>query len=147
MSLKETRLKDPVKRAVPSQQLSGAFRPDPGCARQFVRRVTAERNKVRHLLWIDAISLPDLFGPDAREFATPRRVKDRCGRRGELKGISIAAGYYGGAACALLSGDCGGEKVIGFETCSFSVHKPKGGDNFRQDIYCQLGFWCSAIGR
>ena len=49
----------------------------PGGARQFVRRVTAKRDKVRHLLWINAISLPNLFGPDAREFAAPRRVEDR----------------------------------------------------------------------
>ena len=72
LSLKETGLKDAVKRAVPPQQLRSAFRSDPGSARQFVGRVTAERNKVRYLFWIDAISLPDLFGPDAREFAAPR---------------------------------------------------------------------------
>ena len=90
----------PIKRAVPPQQLRGAFWPDPGRARQFVRRITAERNEVRHLVWINAISLPDLFGPDAREFATPRRVEDRRARRGELKGIPIATGHQGGATTA-----------------------------------------------
>jgi hypothetical protein len=95
LSLKQTRLKDPLKRIVPSQQLSGAFRTDPGRARQFVGRVTAERDKVRHLLWIDAISLPDLFGPYAREFATPRRVQDTRAWRGELKGIPVAASHKG----------------------------------------------------
>ena len=67
--MKETRLKDAIKRAVSPQQLRGAFWPDPGSATQFVRRVTAERNKVRNRGWIDGISLPDPFGPDAREFA------------------------------------------------------------------------------
>src|ERR1700722_9969049 len=76
LSSKEACAKDPIKRAIPPQQLRGAFWPDAGRARQFVRRVTAERNEVRHLVWINAISLPDLFGPDAREFATPRRVED-----------------------------------------------------------------------
>jgi hypothetical protein len=65
MCLKEIGLEDAIKRAVPPQQLRSAFRPDPGGARQFVGRVTAERDKVRYLLWIDAISLPDLFGPYA----------------------------------------------------------------------------------
>jgi hypothetical protein len=45
-----------------SKQLRGACWPDPGSAWQFVRRVTAERNEVRNLGWIDGISLPDLFG-------------------------------------------------------------------------------------
>jgi len=52
--------------------------------------IAAERNEVRHLFWIDAISLPDLFGPNARNFAAPRRVQDRCAWRGELKSIPIA---------------------------------------------------------
>jgi hypothetical protein len=56
-----------------------------GSARKFVRGITAERNEVRHLVWIDAISLPDLFGPDARYFPTPRRADDRSARRGERK--------------------------------------------------------------
>ena len=76
LSLKETCIKDPIKRAVPPQQLRGAFWPDPGSARQFVRGITSERDKVRHLVWIDAISLPDLFGADAREFAAPRGIED-----------------------------------------------------------------------
>ena len=73
--MKETCIKDAIKRAVPPQQLRSAFRSDAGGARQFVGRVTAERNKVRHLVWIDAISLPDLFGPDAREFPAPRGIR------------------------------------------------------------------------
>jgi hypothetical protein len=91
--LKETGLKDPIKRAVPLHQLSGAFWPNPGGAGQFVGRITPERNEVRYLFWIDAISLLDLFRPDARNFAAPRRVEDRRAWRGELKGISIAAGH------------------------------------------------------
>jgi hypothetical protein len=68
LSFKETGLEDPLKGTVP---LSGAFRADSGSARQFVRRVTTERNEVRHLVWIDALSLPDLFRPDARYFPAP----------------------------------------------------------------------------
>jgi hypothetical protein len=104
--LKETCIKDAIKRSVPPHQLSCVYWPDSGRARQFVRRVTAERDKVRHLLWINAIPLLDLFGPDAREFAAPRRVQDSRAWRNELEGISITAGDYGSAACTLLSGDC-----------------------------------------
>jgi hypothetical protein len=67
--LKETSIEDTIKRAVPPQQLRGAFPSDPGSSRQFVRRITAECNKLRHSVWINARSLPGLFGPDAREFA------------------------------------------------------------------------------
>jgi hypothetical protein len=73
--LKEPCIKDAIKRSVPPQQLRCAFRADAGRARQFVRRIPAERDEVRHLIWIDAISLPDLFRPDAREFTTPRGVR------------------------------------------------------------------------
>ena len=73
--MKETGFEDTIKRAVPPQQLRSAFRADAGRARQFVRRIPAERDEVRHLIWIDAISLPDLFRPDAREFTTPRGVR------------------------------------------------------------------------
>ena len=132
--MKETCIKDPIKRPVPPQQLRGAFWPDPGSARQFVRGITSERDKVRHLVWIDAISLLDLFGPDAREFATPRRVQDTRAWRGELKGIAIAAGHNGSAARTLLSGDCGGEKVVCFEPWGFGVGKPKDGDKIGQDV-------------
>jgi hypothetical protein len=76
LSLKETGFEDPLKRAVPLHQLSGAFWSDSGGARQFVGRVPPSRNEVRHLLGIDAISLPDLFRPDARNFPATRRVED-----------------------------------------------------------------------
>jgi hypothetical protein len=78
LDLKQTRLQDRIKRAVPPQQLRGAFWSDPGSAKQFVRGVTSERNEVRYLVWTDALSLPDLFRPGAREFAAPRRIKYRC---------------------------------------------------------------------
>ena len=100
--------------------------------------ITAWRDNVRHLIWIDAISLSDLFGPDAREFPARRRVKDCCGWRGELKGISIAASDYGSAACGLLSGDCGGEKVVRLEPRGFGVCEPKGGDKIWLDISCSI---------
>ena len=128
MGLKETCLKGPIKRAVPTQELSGAFRTHSGSARQFVRRITAERNEVRHLVWID------LFRPDARYFPAPRRVEDRCARRRKLKGIPIAARQQGRAACTLLSSNRGGEKVVCFEPWGFGVRKPKRGDKFGQDI-------------
>jgi hypothetical protein len=68
LSFKETGLKDSIKRAVPLHQLGRAFWPDSGSARQFIRGVTAERDEVRHSVWIDAVSLPDLLRPDARYF-------------------------------------------------------------------------------
>jgi hypothetical protein len=59
LCLKETGLEDPIKRAVPLHQLSGAFRTESGSARQFVRGITAERNEVRiiflaHSTWLRA---------------------------------------------------------------------------------------------
>ena len=56
----------------------------------------------------------------------------------ELKGISITAGDYGSAACTLLSGDCGGEKVVRLEPRGFGVCEPKGGDKIWQDISCSI---------
>jgi hypothetical protein len=79
-----------------------------------------------YLLRIDAISLPHLFRPDARDFAAPRRVEDRCALRGELKGISIAARHQRGPASPLLSSNRGGEKVIRLEAWGSSVCKPAG---------------------
>src|SRR5580704_5216742 len=71
LSLKETGLKDSIKRAVPLHQLGRAFWPDSGSAGQFVGGIAAERNKVRHLVWSDAVSLPDLLRP-MRAISPPR---------------------------------------------------------------------------
>ena len=86
------------------------------------------------LAWINAISLPDLFRPNARYLPAPRRVEDRCARRGELKGIPIAARDQCRAAGTLLKGDSRGEKIVRFVSVSFGVRKPKCDDKFRQDI-------------
>jgi hypothetical protein len=43
LSLKETGCDNSLERAVTSDQLSGAFWLNPGRARQFVRRITAEK--------------------------------------------------------------------------------------------------------
>ena len=99
---------------------------------QFIRRIAAQRDEVGYLFRIDAISLPNLFGPDARKLAAPRRVEDRCALRGELKGISIAARHYRGSASAFLVSHRSGEKVIRLEPWSFSVCKPAGGNKSRQ---------------
>jgi hypothetical protein len=37
----------------------------------IVRRISPECNEVRYLVWIDAISLPYLFGLDVRYFSYP----------------------------------------------------------------------------
>src|SRR5262249_18060885 len=105
-------------------------------ARQFVGRVATQRNEVGYLFWIDTVSPPNLFGPDARNFAATRRVQDCCALRGELKGISIAARHHRGTASAFLSSNRSREKVIRLETRSFGVCKPARGDKFRQ--YAQL---------
>ena len=102
LSLKEIGFEDALKRAVPLYQLSGAFWSNSGSTRQFVGGITAERNEVRHLVWIDAISLPDLFRANARYFPAPRRVEDCRARRGELKRIPIAARHQCRAATTLL---------------------------------------------
>ena len=71
LSLKETGLQDPIKRAVPLHQLSGAFWSHSGSAKQFVRRITAQRNEVRHLVWIDANCSRTSSGP-MRAISPPR---------------------------------------------------------------------------
>jgi hypothetical protein len=47
-------------------------------AAQAVKPGRSRRDVPPPQVWIDAIALPDLFGPDAREFPAPRWVKDRC---------------------------------------------------------------------
>ncbi len=134
MRSKETSFEDGIKCAVPLHQLSGALWADSSSARQFVGRVTAERNEVRNLVWIDAISLPDLVRPNARDFAAPRRVQDCRARRGELKRIPVAARHHCRTTCTFLSSNCGREKVIRLVSGRFGVREPKSGDKFRQDI-------------
>ena len=51
--------------------MGGAYWSNPSSSWQFIGRITAQRDEVGHLFRIDAISLADLFGPDAREFAAP----------------------------------------------------------------------------
>jgi hypothetical protein len=85
------------------------------------------------LVGINAISLPDLFAPNTRYFAAPRRVEDRRARRGELKRIPIAARHQCRAAATFLYSNRG-EKVVCLEPWGFGVRKPKRGDKFRQDI-------------
>jgi hypothetical protein len=86
------------------------------------------------LVWIDAISLPDLFGPNARYFPAPRRVQNRCAWRGELKRIPIAARHQCRPTTALLSSNCGREKVVRLVSCGFGVREPKCGDKLRQHV-------------
>ena len=105
---------------------------NPGGSWQFIRRITPQRDEVGYLFRIDAISLPNVFRPNTRQLAAPRRVEDRCALRGELKGISIATRHHRGAAGAFLSSNRSGEKVIRLEPWSFGVCKPAGGDKFRQ---------------
>jgi hypothetical protein len=108
--------------------------PNPARAWQFVGWITAERNKVGNLLRIDAISLPDLLGTDARNFAASRRVEDGRARRGELKRVSIAARHQGGAASAFLNSNSGGEKVIRFEPRGLAFAKPQAATNSERDL-------------
>jgi hypothetical protein len=112
--------------------LSGAYWPNPGSSWQFIGRIAAQRDEVGYLFRIGAISLADLFGPDAREFAAPRRVEDRCALRGELKGIPIAARHQRRPASVFLCSNRSGEKVIRLEARGFSVCKPTGGNKFGQ---------------
>jgi hypothetical protein len=68
LSWKETGFEDAIKGAVPLHELSGAFWSGTGGTRQFVGRIAAQRNEIQHLVWIDAIPLPDPFGPNAWDF-------------------------------------------------------------------------------
>jgi hypothetical protein len=49
----------------------------------IIRRISPECNEVRYLVWIDAISLPYLFGPDVRYFSYPV-AGDAASARGQL---------------------------------------------------------------
>jgi hypothetical protein len=82
-----TGIKDALQRPVAPQQVGSALRPDSCSPWQLVGRVAAKRNEVRDLLWIHAVALTDLFGPDAGHFAGPYRVEDLCAVRGKLERI------------------------------------------------------------
>jgi hypothetical protein len=137
-SWEEPSVKGGIKRAISPYQLSGAFWPNARCAGQFIGRITAERSEVRHLLRIDAIALPDFFGPDARDPAAAQRKEDRCALRGELKGIPIAARHQLGAACALLDGNRGGEKVIRLEPRALAFANPQAATNSGSTCNCSI---------
>jgi hypothetical protein len=95
--------------------LSGALGTGPRGARQFVGWIAAKRDEVRHLLRLNAIPLPNLVRPDARDSAGSHWVEDCRAWRGELKLIPIAARHQCGAASALFGSNCGGKKVICLE--------------------------------
>ena len=131
-SLKQTGVKDAIKRPVSPHQFCSALWPNSRRAGQLVGRIAPKRNEVWYLFRIDAVPLPDLIRPHARNFAAPHRVEDCCGWRGELKRVPIAARNQRGTACALLGGDRGGEKVVRLEPWGFGVRKPACGDKFRE---------------
>jgi hypothetical protein len=134
LALKETGLEDPIKRAVPLYQFCGALWPNPCSGGQFVGWIAAKRDEIRDLLRVNPIPLPDLIGPDARDFAAPHWVKDCRTWRGKLKRIPITARHHCGTTSAFFGSDRGGEKVICFEPCGFGVRKPNGGDELGQEV-------------
>jgi len=91
---------------------------------RLLQPVAAKRNEVRNLLWIDAVALPDLLGPDAGHFAGPYRVEDLCAVRGKLERIPIAACDQDGAAFPFLGGNRRRKKVVRLDAAGFRVRKP-----------------------
>ncbi|MGZ8367493.1 MAG: hypothetical protein ACXWVK_02005, partial [Rhodoplanes sp.] len=77
----------------------------PRRARQFVGRIAAQRDEIRHLLGIDAVSRADLGGTDARHLACAHRVQDGRALGGELEGVAIAACDEDGSAPSLFGGN------------------------------------------
>jgi hypothetical protein len=80
--------------------------------------------KSRQLFWINAITLPDVFGPDARYLATPRPVEDCRAWRSELK-ASRSRSPVRYRRLNAPRHNCGREIVVRLESRDFGVRKTR----------------------
>ena len=63
--------------AVFAQKARRAFRTNSFRARQLVRRITSERDKIGHLFRFDPVPLANLCGADACHLASAHRLENR----------------------------------------------------------------------
>ena len=61
------------------------------------------------------------------------RLQDGRGRRGELKGIAVAARHDRGAAAPLLGRDGSGQEIVGLVAGRLGIGEAAGRDELRQD--------------
>src|ERR1700688_1572258 len=85
-------LEDRRQAAVFLQQRRRAAGADARRARQFVRRIAAQRDEVRHLGGLDAVTRTDLGRADPLHAAAADRIEDRRFFGGQLEGVAVAAG-------------------------------------------------------
>ena len=79
-----------LERAVLRDQLPGGLVPDPGDARDVVRRVALQADEVRHLVGPDAVAELDPLGRvDVDVGDAARRHHQRDVRRAELEGVAV----------------------------------------------------------
>ena len=102
-------------------------------AGELVRRVAAQRDKVRHPRGVHTVARADFGRADGYHFAGTHRVEDRGLVRGQLEAVAVTAGNENGAAAALLRGDGRREEIVGLEFRAARVGKPAGGDEIRDD--------------
>ena len=132
------RSKDAVERPVTSHEVGSAFWTDPGGAGQFIGRIAAKRDEVGYLFRVDAVSLPDLFGADARDFAGPHGIEDRRARRGQLKRVPISAGDKDSPARALLGGSRGGKKSSASNPGALALANPHAATSSGSAFNCSI---------
>jgi len=116
------------------KQLCGSFGTHAPSSGQFVRRVTAKRNEIRHLLGIDIIPLADFCRTNSGDLACAHRENDRRIVGCELKRVAVTACHDSRSATALLSRDRGGEEIIRLVARRFRIGKAARSNKFRQNI-------------
>ena len=117
-----------------SQQRRRALRADARRTRQFVRRIAAQRDEVRHLMRVDSVAFADLGRADARHFAGPHGIEDRRRVRGELERVAVAARDQHGPVPLLFRGDGGGEKIVSLVAGALGGLEAAGLHELRQHI-------------
>ena len=100
------------KRAVSLQQRCGARCAHARCARQLVRWIAAQGDKIRNLRRIDAIARADFGRIDPRHLAGADGIEDGGAIGGKLEGITVAARNENGAAALFFRCGSGGEKIV-----------------------------------
>jgi hypothetical protein len=113
------------------KQVSGTLWTNAASAGQLVGRIAAKRDEIRHLLRIDAITLPDFGWADARDLTAAQRVQDCRRFGGKLKCVPITARDQRRPAAPLLSRNRGCEKVIRLITGCFRICKAARRHEFR----------------
>ena len=120
------------ERAVLLQHVGGLLRPDAGRARDLVRRVTAQRDEVRHLRRLDAVALAHLGRADPRQLGDALdRLQDHHPVGDELERIAVGGRHEHRAGPRLRRGS---EEVVGLVARRLRRLEPERLDERRQEV-------------